>query len=109
MSDNFWKLERTETVTIWATYDNDYNLIDYYMSFAGDTRHDTIVKIEQDELVMALADKWDTPETERAIKDFERTEEAYKEFLIALGYVSEFKPCMGKPISFLESFNREFL
>lgn len=87
MDNKFWKLEESDSMTLWVTYDADINLIDYYFSFDGSIRHDKIEKVTQDSLIVVLADKFDTPETEREIIDFEATEAAHQDHIDSLSGV----------------------
>ena len=66
---NMWILEKTKPMTIWCSLDADLCMVDFYMSFAGEIRHDRLVKVTQDELIVAMADKYDTPENRAWIKD----------------------------------------
>ena len=67
--NKFWPLEGN---LIECTYSQDFEIVDFWINR---------VKVEQDEIIMELADKFDTPETEHEIMDFEKTEAAHKEFL----------------------------
>ena len=75
---NMWILEKTAPLTIWCSLDSDLSMIDFYFSFPGETRHDRLVKITQDDLIVSLADKYDTPENKARIKD-ELESEKYDE------------------------------
>ena len=76
--EKYWRLETTEQMTLWCKYDSFYNVTGYAMTFAvGGEKHGAIVQVTQDNLIVELADTYDTQSLEREIIDFEIQEAAH--------------------------------